>query len=324
MERPTLAGILRTGAAYRRTHALSPAQAHAWRAIVECRTAALGGVRERCDACGAERHVWRSCRNRHCPQCQTRAKEAWRGARLRELLPVPYAHWVFTLPHELNSLGARHPRWLFDTLFGCAAATLLELAANPRWLGATPAFSLVLHTWTQDLRTHPHVHALITVAGSMRRGSGKPRAVAAASSFRYRRPRAYSVASFSTHSKRPGAPASFRMIPKRAPPRGKSATARCSPMTGWSMPNPRRAVRPRYSTTSHAIPIGSQSRTNAFSPEITSRCGFARATTETVASARSCCSSTPSSGDFCSMCCRAASNASVTTACWPHIISGLG
>ena len=166
MDRPTLAGILREhGAGYRRTHALSPVQARAWRAIVACRTSALGGVRERCDHCGAERHVWRSCRNRHCPQCQTRAKEVWRSARLRELLPVPYAHWVFTLPHALNPLAARHPRWLFDTLFGCAAATLLELSANPRWIGATPAFSLVLHTWTQDLRTHLHVHALITCGG---------------------------------------------------------------------------------------------------------------------------------------------------------------
>ena len=166
MVRPTLAGILREhGRAYRQTHTLSAAQARAWRAIVDCRTAALGGVRERCDACGAERHVYRSCRNRHCPQCQTRAKEAWRAARLRELLPVPYAHWVFTLPHALNPLAARHPRWLFDTLFRSVSATLLELASNPRWLGATPAFSLVLHTWTQDLCTHLHVHALVACGG---------------------------------------------------------------------------------------------------------------------------------------------------------------
>ena len=166
MDRPTLAGILRThGSTYRRGHTLSPTQARAWRAIVDCRTAALGGVRERCANCGAERHVWRSCRNRHCPQCQTRAKEAWRAARLREVLPVPYAHWVFTLPHALNPLAIRHPRWLYGALFDSAAATLLELAANPRWLGAVPGFSLVLHTWSQDLRMHLHVHALITCGG---------------------------------------------------------------------------------------------------------------------------------------------------------------
>ena len=135
MDRPTLAGILRThGSTYRRSHALSPTQARAWRAIVDCRTAALGGVRERCANCGAERHVWRSSRNRHCPQCQTRAKEDWRAARLRDVLTVPCAHWV--LPHALNPLAMRHPRWLYGALFDSAAATLLELAANPRWLGA--------------------------------------------------------------------------------------------------------------------------------------------------------------------------------------------
>ena len=91
--------------------------------------------------------------------------EAWRAARLREVLPVPYAHWVFTLPHALNPLAIRHPRWLYGALFDSAAATLLELAANPRWLGAVPGFSLVLHTWSQDLRVHLHVHALITCGG---------------------------------------------------------------------------------------------------------------------------------------------------------------
>lgn len=166
MCRPTLAELLRThGQRYRDEHRLSTTQAKAWRAIVDCRTEALGGTLERCDACGQTRHVWRSCRNRHCPQCQSRAKEAWRAARLAELLPVPYAHWVFTLPHALNSLAAWHARWLYDQLFECAAATLTELASNPRWLGATPAFSLVLHTWTQDLRTHLHVHALVTCGG---------------------------------------------------------------------------------------------------------------------------------------------------------------
>lgn len=166
MHRPTLAELLRAhGEHYRGEHRLSVAQAKAWRAIVDCRTEALGGTFERCDACGQTRHLWRSCRNRHCPQCQSRAKEAWRAARLAELLPVPYAHWVFTLPHVLNSLATWHARWVYDQLFACAAATLTDLAANPRWLGATPAFSLVLHTWTQDLRTHIHVHALVTCGG---------------------------------------------------------------------------------------------------------------------------------------------------------------
>jgi Putative transposase/Transposase zinc-binding domain len=158
----TLAEVLRRfGPEHLRTHTLSTAQARAWRAIVACRTAALGGQRLRCDGCGAEQWRWHSCRNRHCPRCQSRARDAWRAARLAELLDVPYCHLVFTLPHELNALAGMHPRWVYDTLMQCTAATLTEFAANPRWLGGTGAFTLVLHTWTQDLRRHLHVHALM-------------------------------------------------------------------------------------------------------------------------------------------------------------------
>jgi hypothetical protein len=158
----TLAEVLRHfGPVYLRTHTLATAQARAWRAIVACRTAALGGARLRCDGCGREQWRWHSCRNRHCPQCQSRARDAWRAARLAELLNVPYCHLVFTLPHELNALAAVHARWVYDTLMGCTAATLTEFAANPRWLGGTGAFTLVLHTWTQDLRRHVHVHTLM-------------------------------------------------------------------------------------------------------------------------------------------------------------------
>ena len=107
------------------------------------------------------RHVYHSCRNRHCPQCQTRAKEAWLIARRRELLPVPYFHLVFTLPHDLNGLIGIAPRALCEMLFGAVSATLTEFAANPRWLGGTAAFSRVLHTWRQDLGRHVHVHALV-------------------------------------------------------------------------------------------------------------------------------------------------------------------
>jgi Putative transposase/Transposase zinc-binding domain len=158
----TLAEVLRHfGPLYLRSHGLSTAQARAWRAIVACRTPALGGQRLRCDGCGAEQWRWHSCRNRHCPQCQVRAREAWRAARLGELLNVPYCHLVFTLPHELNALAAVHARWVYNTLMQCAAATLSEFAANPRWLGGIGAFTLVLHTWTQDLRRHVHAHALM-------------------------------------------------------------------------------------------------------------------------------------------------------------------
>ena len=158
----TLAEVLRTfGRAYLRDHSLSTPQARAWRAIVACRTPALGGQLQRCDRCGREQRLFRSCRNRHCPQCQSQARDAWRQARLAELLPVPYCHLVFTLPHALNDLAYSHARWVYRTLMQCVAATLTEFAANPRWLGGMGAFTLVLHTWTQDLRRHIHVHALM-------------------------------------------------------------------------------------------------------------------------------------------------------------------
>lgn len=158
----TLAEVLQHfGPGYVRTHALSTPQARVWRAIVSCRTPALGGQHLRCDGCGAEQWRWHSCRNRHCPQCQSRQRDAWRAARLAELLDVPYCHLVFTLPHELNALAGVHARWVYNMLMQSTAATLNEFAANPRWLGGVSAFTLVLHTWTQDLRRHLHVHAVI-------------------------------------------------------------------------------------------------------------------------------------------------------------------
>ncbi len=157
-----LADILRRhGQPYRATQTLSAFQDKAWRAIVACRTPLLGGHVECCDQCGVVRHVYHSCRNRHCPQCQTRAKEAWLAARRRELLPAPYFHLVFTLPHDLNSLANCDARTLYALLFGAVANTLNAFAANPRWLGGTPSFTLVLHTWKQDLGRHLHVHALV-------------------------------------------------------------------------------------------------------------------------------------------------------------------
>jgi len=167
-----LADILRDhGGPYLDTHALSAVRDKAWRAIVACRTPALGGHVECCDHCGALRYLYHSCRNRHCPQCGTRAKEAWLAARRRELLPVPYFHLVFTLPHALNGLAGCDARTLYSLLFGAVADTLDSFAANPRWLGGTPSFTLVLHTWKQDLGRHIHVHAL--VAGGALTADGK-------------------------------------------------------------------------------------------------------------------------------------------------------
>lgn len=162
MRSANLAEVLGTfGPDYLATHALPRGAARVWRAILACRTAALGGQIETCNCCGATRHVYHSCRNRHCPRCQTRAKEAWLAARRREVLPVPYFHLVFTLPHALNGLVATAPRAVYELLFQAAAATLTEFAADPRHLGGTPAFSLLLHTWKQDLGRHVHVHALV-------------------------------------------------------------------------------------------------------------------------------------------------------------------
>ena len=153
---------------------LTPGQAQAWAAITRCRTPALGGQLLRCDDCGAEQWRWHSCRNRHCPQCQTRQREAWRRARGGELLNVPYCHLVFTLPHELNPLAAVHPRWVYDTLLDTVAGTLTSFAADVRWLGGIPAFTLVLHTWSQDLRRHLHVHALMACGALARDAQGQP------------------------------------------------------------------------------------------------------------------------------------------------------
>ena len=162
MQAAGLAGVLATfGPAYLATQSLPRGGAKVWRAILACRTAALGGHIDACNCCGSTRHVYHSCRNRHCPQCQTRAKETWVAARRREVLPVPYFHLVFTLPHDLNGVIAAAPRALYETLFGAVSATLTEFAANPRHLGGVPAFSLVLHTWKQDLGRHVHVHALV-------------------------------------------------------------------------------------------------------------------------------------------------------------------
>ena len=168
----SLADILRNhGQPYLDTHALSAVQEKAWRAIVACRTQSLGGHIECCDHCGVLRYLYHSCRNRHCPQCQTRAKEAWLAARRRELLPVPYFHLVFTLPHALNGLAGCDQCTLYKLLFGAVADTLGTFSANPRWLGGTPSFTLVLHTWKQDLGRHVHVHAL--VAGGALAADGK-------------------------------------------------------------------------------------------------------------------------------------------------------
>lgn len=161
--RVELADIVRVhGAEFRASHTLPAVQYRALYAIQACRTATLGGHVARCDACGTLRYAYHSCRNRHCPKCQTGAKERWLEARRAELLPVPYFHLVFTLPHTLNALAQGNPKLIYDLLFESAARTLIEFGRNPRWLGGDIAATLVLHTWGQNLNQHLHVHALVT------------------------------------------------------------------------------------------------------------------------------------------------------------------
>ena len=161
--RLTLAEIVRAhGDAYRRTHRLATVQALALRAIAACRTALLGGRRETCDHCGATRLTFNSCRNRHCPTCQAQASARWVEARRQDLLPIPYFHVVFTLPHTLNALAQGNPRVIYTLLFRAAADTLLAFGRDPRHLGGTIGVTALLHTWSQTLTQHLHVHCLVT------------------------------------------------------------------------------------------------------------------------------------------------------------------
>jgi predicted Zn-ribbon and HTH transcriptional regulator len=168
-----LADIVRQyGHEFRRSHGLPLSHLKVLRAIETCRTAALGGHRERCASCSFERYAYNSCRNRHCPKCQALTRAQWLEARQSELLPVPYFHNVFTLPHELNPLilcKEENQRVILDLLFRAAAETLLAFGRNN--LGAVPGLTMVLHTWDQQLRAHFHVHCLITGGGLALDGS---------------------------------------------------------------------------------------------------------------------------------------------------------
>src|SRR5437667_7142667 len=135
-------------------------------AIARCRTAALGGHVDQCTRCGHRAAIsYNSCRNRHCPKCQTAARERWIAARQRELLPARYVHVVFTLPRHLAPLVLQNKKVIYDLLFRTSAETLLEVARNPEHLGAEIGFFSVLHTWSQQLNLHPHVHCVVPAGG---------------------------------------------------------------------------------------------------------------------------------------------------------------
>jgi hypothetical protein len=164
---PEIADIFRLhGEHYRSLYPVTPEQRKAMRDIVLCRTAALGGHLELCDnGCGYARISYNSCRNRHCPKCQSLQQARWLQKRTQRLLPTHYFHMVFTLPHELNPLVLQNRERLYNLLFQAASNTLLALARGYRRLGAQVGFTAVLHTWTQDLLFHPHLHIVVTGGG---------------------------------------------------------------------------------------------------------------------------------------------------------------
>jgi hypothetical protein len=144
---------------------VSTEQYRVLKAICACRTATLGGHLDVCLDCGYHRPAYNSCRNRHCPKCQALDQQRWLEARLERILPTSYFHLVFTLPAELAALGLQNRRLVYELLFRAASETLLDLGKDPDRLGAVLGITMVLHTWTRDLRFHPHVHAIVTGGG---------------------------------------------------------------------------------------------------------------------------------------------------------------
>ena len=170
MDRPKLevADVFRRyGEAYREQHgaSMSTAQRRVMTAIEVCRTAALGGHLERCDECGHERNCFNSCRDRHCPKCQSLARAQWIEDRQSELLEVPYFHVVFTVPEEIAAIAYQNKKVVYGILFRTAAETLTTIAADPKHLGARIGFFAVLHSWGQNLLFHPHLHCVVPGGG---------------------------------------------------------------------------------------------------------------------------------------------------------------
>jgi Putative transposase/Transposase zinc-binding domain len=155
------------GPAYRLQHgdSLSRGQCRVMTDIERCRTAALGGHVEQCDACGHQRISFNSCRDRHCPKCQSLTRAQWLDDRRAELLPVEYFHVVFTVPQEIAALAYQNKAVVYDILFRATAETLRLIAADPKHLGAQIGFFAILHTWGQNLLHHPHLHCVVPGGG---------------------------------------------------------------------------------------------------------------------------------------------------------------
>lgn len=155
------------GPAFRTEHTatLSRGQRRVMSAIEQCRTAALGGHVEQCDACGHQRIAYNSCRNRHCPKCQSLARDQWLQNRQAELLPVEYFHVVFTVPQEVAAIAYQNKDVVYNILFQATAQTLRTIGADPKHLGAEIGFIAILHTWGQNLLHHPHLHCVVPGGG---------------------------------------------------------------------------------------------------------------------------------------------------------------
>jgi hypothetical protein len=156
------------GAEYCCSHVLSPEQGKVMRAITNCRTARLGGHIDVCPACGYAKPSYNSCRNRHCPKCQSFVKERWIENQKHDLLNVAYFHIVFTVPAELHPLFFQCDRAMYNLLFRAVSETLSQLAADQKYLGAKIGFTSVLHTWGQNISFHPHIHCIVPAGGLTR------------------------------------------------------------------------------------------------------------------------------------------------------------
>ncbi len=162
----SLAEIVRhVGPELEQNRPLTAAQRRALRAIVNCRTPSMGGHLDGCTRCGFRHLVWHSCRNRHCPRCQSEARQRWLEARKREILALPYFHVVFTVPEVLNAFALAAPRLFYDILFRAASESLLVIGRDPQRLGLQLGFLAVLHTWGQTLTLHPHLHCVVAGGG---------------------------------------------------------------------------------------------------------------------------------------------------------------
>lgn len=161
-----VADIVRAhGQSFASAHALTPEQHEVLRDIARCRTAELGGHVDVCEACGYSKNSYNSCRNRHCPKCQSLAQARWLDGQMEHVLPVHYFHVVFTLPAELRDLAMYNREAVFHLLLTCSAEALLELGRDPKRLGAHLGITSVLHTWTRELLFHPHAHCIVTGGG---------------------------------------------------------------------------------------------------------------------------------------------------------------